>query len=342
MSQEVHEQNVDQSKSTTSRSGSIENEVLVQSLASTESYLPAPIDLNINKAEQITLGSLQWENYDRKPESVKLTNTGETVILSARWADGVRPSLLGGPLADRRYVFSQLHFHWGPSAMEGSEHTIDGYRLPLELHVVHFDERLGDQKVAESVPGGVLCLSYLFRLQSSVSRFMEPIVNGLKRVRLPNSYTHLEPFPLDQLIHTFSDEYFLYWGSTLAPGPPSTLVPMLWIVSRAQERLGFRQLKHFNHLLNPRMLPLEPTSQAATSHGRHLFHVNSTTPMAVATLRTEPPTKYLQVHRATDRIDVDWNSPEACRRYVALVRKELAKKRNQFDPENCPENRGKS
>ncbi|XP_058127628.1 carbonic anhydrase 7-like [Anopheles ziemanni] len=343
MSQESPDNDVDQSiKSTSSLSGSIENEALVQSLAATESYLPAPIDLNINGAEQIELESLRWENYDRMPESVKLTNTGETVILSARWAGGIRPFMLGGPLADRRYVFSQLHFHWGLSALDGSEHTIDGYPMPLELHVIHFDERLGDQRAAESVPGGVVCLVYLFRLQSSVSRFMEPIVNGLKRVRLPNSYAHLEPFPLDQLFHTFSGEYFLYWGSTIAPGPPAYLVPMLWIVSRTQERLSFRQLKQFNRLLNPRMLTLVPSPRAATSHGRHLFHVNPTTPMAVATLRTEPPPKYLQAHRDTDRIDVDWNSPDACRRYVALVREELAKKRNQFDTENCPENSGKS
>ncbi len=39
--------------------------------------------------------------------------------------DGDPPVLSGGPL-DGPYKFSQLHFHWGPSDAEGSEHTFEG------------------------------------------------------------------------------------------------------------------------------------------------------------------------------------------------------------------------
>lgn len=51
---------------------------------------------------------------------------GVVVILSVKWSCE-RPYIYGGPLKDK-YVFSQIHFHWGKTALEGSEHTIDGNR----------------------------------------------------------------------------------------------------------------------------------------------------------------------------------------------------------------------
>lgn len=42
------------------------------------------------------------------------------------------------------YRLSQLHFHWGGrnTGRTGSEHTINGKRWPLELHLVHVNENL--------------------------------------------------------------------------------------------------------------------------------------------------------------------------------------------------------
>uniref|UniRef100_A0AAG5DLM2 Alpha-carbonic anhydrase domain-containing protein n=1 Tax=Anopheles atroparvus TaxID=41427 RepID=A0AAG5DLM2_ANOAO len=275
----------------------VKNAELVQSLAANESRLPSPIDLDVRWAQQIELAGMQWKNYDVLPASVELTNTGETVSLSARWYPGSRPSICGGPLANRRYVFSDLHFHWGRTALEGSEHTVDGLRMPLELHMVHFDKKLGDREAARSVPGGLLCVVYLFRLQPAASPFFAPIVAGLGRVLFPGSQVKLDPFPLSTLVHTFCDEYFLYWGSIRSPASSNPrLVQMLWMVSRAQERLSFAQLKRFNLLLDHRMRLLEPSPSTSVIPvpGRHLFHVNPRTPMARATLSHVPPPKYSQ------------------------------------------------
>ncbi|XP_035894076.1 putative carbonic anhydrase 3 [Anopheles stephensi] len=302
---------------------SLENEALVWSLASTEAYQPAPIDINVGRSQQIELPALRWSNYESLPASIKLTNTGDTVILSARW-NGATPSLTGGAL-DGRYLFSQLHFHWGRTALDGSEHTVDGYRLPLEMHVIHFAERFADQDEALAVPGGVLCLVYFFNLKSSPNRFLAPVVNGLGSTVLPESYTKLEPFPLIDLFHSFTDEYFLYWGCTRNG---SQVSPMLWMLSRTQEPLDFHQLKQFNRLLDRRMRPhyhLQP-SDTGPSKGRHLFHVNPRTPMAVGTLMIEPPAKFAHARWIVDRQPVDWSSPDACRQYVAMVREHLAKK----------------
>jgi len=40
--------------------------------------------------------------------------------------------ITGGPVLDE-YQFLQFHMHWGLNENEGSEHVIDGVRLPAEV-----------------------------------------------------------------------------------------------------------------------------------------------------------------------------------------------------------------
>ena len=40
--------------------------------------------------------------------------------------------ITGGPTRDE-YQFLQFHMHWGSNDNEGSEHVIDGIRLPAEV-----------------------------------------------------------------------------------------------------------------------------------------------------------------------------------------------------------------
>jgi len=39
---------------------------------------------------------------------------------------------------NKEYCFNSLHFHWGKTDDDGSEHTINGKAYPLELHLVHY------------------------------------------------------------------------------------------------------------------------------------------------------------------------------------------------------------
>lgn len=45
---------------------------------------------------------------------------------------GAGMSLSGGGLPDV-YHTVQVHFHWGGVATNGSEHTVDGRRYPMEV-----------------------------------------------------------------------------------------------------------------------------------------------------------------------------------------------------------------
>ena len=50
------------------------------------------------------------------------------------------PTISGGGLKGT-YRFTQLHFHWGNSEKKGSEHIIEGKAFPMEVHLVHFNEK---------------------------------------------------------------------------------------------------------------------------------------------------------------------------------------------------------
>lgn len=90
------------------------------------------------------------------------------VIISAKWHQE-RPFLRGGPFIGN-YVFSQMHFHWGEDNREGSEHTVDGTRLPLEMHVVYFKSCYLTQEAALRKPDGVAILVYFYKVPFCYSK----------------------------------------------------------------------------------------------------------------------------------------------------------------------------
>ncbi|XP_050455409.1 carbonic anhydrase 12-like [Cataglyphis hispanica] len=142
----------------------------IQQLAKTDGKLESPIDLNISYMKVVKLNPLQWLNYTVTPKKMKLTNTSYTVMLSATW-HAEEPYLYDGPFASK-YIFSQLHFHWGKTDMNGSEHYIDGGSMPMEMHAVHYKSDYESQVAALRQNGGVTILVYLFQyIHSKMSYF---------------------------------------------------------------------------------------------------------------------------------------------------------------------------
>jgi len=39
----------------------------------------------------------------------------------------------GGPLKEKWFLFSQMHFHWSSKNDDGSEHTINGKHFAMEV-----------------------------------------------------------------------------------------------------------------------------------------------------------------------------------------------------------------
>ncbi|XP_013771381.1 carbonic anhydrase 7-like [Pundamilia nyererei] len=72
-------------------------------------------------------------HFENSSNIMSIKNNGETVQVMLE--SGVKIS--GGNLSGE-YDTVQFHFHWGNgSSVPGSEHTVDGKRYPMELHIVN-------------------------------------------------------------------------------------------------------------------------------------------------------------------------------------------------------------
>mmetsp|Transcript_50143 Transcript_50143/g.79866 ORF Transcript_50143/g.79866 Transcript_50143/m.79866 type:complete len:407 (-) Transcript_50143:244-1464(-) len=56
---------------------------------------------------------------------------------------------------NKEYCFDSLHFHWGRTDDQGSEHTINGKAYPLEVHLVHYscDYRMASAALKDYASG---------------------------------------------------------------------------------------------------------------------------------------------------------------------------------------------
>ncbi|KAG8122654.1 putative Carbonic anhydrase IV protein [Naja naja] len=97
-----------------------------------------------------------------------MENNGHTVIVKLDQSEKVELGGLNG-----RYKAVQFHFHWGSEVEKmqspGSEHSIDGERYPMELHVVHIKEEFGNTESA--IKGKALRLESLIPDKKDLTSF---------------------------------------------------------------------------------------------------------------------------------------------------------------------------
>lgn len=63
---------------------------------------------------------------------LKFTPAFETVDFHSKLSHGQLPN---------QYKLAELHFHWGSTNQQGSEHSINGQTFPMEMHLVHYNEK---------------------------------------------------------------------------------------------------------------------------------------------------------------------------------------------------------
>lgn len=87
------------------------------------------------------------------------------MVLFGYWTNSSRPSLQGGPL-ETCYDFHSVTFRWGLSDDEGSEHSLDYVRYPLEIQVVHSKRGVEStqQAVDQRIRDGLAIVSYFFQV----------------------------------------------------------------------------------------------------------------------------------------------------------------------------------
>lgn len=148
------------------------------------------------------------------------------------------------------YKALQLHLHWGKDGGPGSEHTIDGERFPMEMHIVHIKEEYKSLSQAVRDRTGVAVLGFFFEESKSANKKFDPLINALKYIKQPGSSTTLKGVSLEMLIPSQKNmtKYFRYDGSLTTPNCAEAVV---WTLFENTIPLSRKQLAAFCQLQFP-------------------------------------------------------------------------------------------
>ncbi|XP_061817737.1 carbonic anhydrase IV c [Nerophis lumbriciformis] len=148
--------------------------------------------------------------------------------------------LTGGALPGH-YRAAQFHFHWGGSGTPGSEHTIDGERFPMELHIVHIKEPYGSLAEAEHDMAGIALLAFLFEETSEDHPHLDTVIAALGQVQHNGTTAVIANFQLSDIIPSSKDlhAYYRYVGSMTTPGCEQAVA---WTVFHKKLAVSSRQL----------------------------------------------------------------------------------------------------
>ncbi|CAG7720519.1 unnamed protein product [Allacma fusca] len=102
----------------------------------------SPIDLSVPAAtikkpkHPLSFG----RNFRSTQRNFLITNNGHSVQMQLSESGTSKNEFIHED-KNLHYKFSQLHFHWGVGNTNGSEHTLNNQRFPLELHLVHYKKK---------------------------------------------------------------------------------------------------------------------------------------------------------------------------------------------------------
>uniref|UniRef100_A0AAY4BV55 protein-tyrosine-phosphatase n=1 Tax=Denticeps clupeoides TaxID=299321 RepID=A0AAY4BV55_9TELE len=180
--------------------------------------------------QELTLDGFEVESSNK----TSMKNTGKTVAILLKDDYFVRGAGLPG-----RFKAEKLEFHWGQSnASEGSEHSVNGRRFPVEMQIYMYNSDDFDSlntAIREKRVIGAMAVFFQVRDNPAV----DPIIHGLRGVVHHEKETFLEPFVLRDLLPSSLGSYYRYIGSLTTP-PCSKVVE--WIVFSRPVFVSYKQV----------------------------------------------------------------------------------------------------
>ncbi|KAG1648143.1 Carbonic anhydrase [Nymphon striatum] len=200
----------------------------------------SPINIDSHKLLLQKDGAITLINYDHVPPiDYIIENNGHTAQLGRTSLDVDVGVNIGNGI---NYQFLQLHFHWGPTSIVGSEHLIDFQAFPLEMHIVHANPNSAD---ALADPNGLAVLGVLFEIGAK-NEALQPIIDSLKSIINEDDTAPVAPFALETLVPK-SKALYRYEGSLTTP-PCSEAV--IWTVFKETLSISEAQLAEFRQLID--------------------------------------------------------------------------------------------
>ncbi|XP_053261582.1 receptor-type tyrosine-protein phosphatase zeta isoform X5 [Podarcis raffonei] len=205
---------------------------------------PINIDEDLTRVN-VNLKELKFQGWEKESaEETLIYNTGKTVEINLANDYYV----IGGGL-EAVFKASKIMFHWGKCNIshDGSEHSIDGQKYPLEMQIYCYDSnQFVDLDKAIEGNGKLRALSILFEVGLEDNMDYNSIIDGVASVSRFGKKTELEPFILLNLLPNATDKYYTYNGSLSTP-PCSETVE--WIIFKDTVNISENQLSVFCDVL---------------------------------------------------------------------------------------------
>lgn len=181
---------------------------------------------------------------------------------------GDEATIAGGGLASR-YRAKQLHLHWSNVLDMGSEHSLNGDRFAMEMHIVHEKE---NKKEDQDHKDDIAVLAFLVEAGPKNDGF-QPLVEVLPAIPRPmmgttmkESISLLDLLPEEEKLR----HYFRYLGSLTTPGCEEKVV---WTVFEEPIQLHRDQILAFSEKLyydSEQKLKMTDNVRPLKRHGQRL------------------------------------------------------------------------
>ncbi|NP_001121289.1 uncharacterized protein LOC100158373 precursor [Xenopus laevis] len=200
----------------------------------------SPINIHTKGAvfkESLKLVQFNLTGYGDIVRKLSITNNGHSAQVNL--PSGIEIS--GGGLSGT-YVATQFHFHWGSEEFHGSEHTIDGEKFPMELHIVHA------RKNATGGSGDLAVLGFFYEETSKNNTEYDSLIKSIEAITAVDGIKNFSAnlaklIPQNEALKL----YYRYNGSLTTPPCTETVT---WTLFNTTIKLSKQQLQAFHHNLN--------------------------------------------------------------------------------------------
>lgn len=146
--------------------------------ASCNGQRQSPININSSCLEKVKYPcDLHLLNVDVRITNVKLQVLDFSITAKLAFDSHRVPLLAGGPLNPQElYSFVSLHCHWGIMDNDGSEHTINQQKMPIECHYIFLNNKYPDFATATSKPDGLAVVAKFYKIDPLAKPI--PLFNG--------------------------------------------------------------------------------------------------------------------------------------------------------------------